>query len=507
MFFSRSFFYAVILGLLTSLASSLQSAGWWQMLLIAFFWRLTHQHYFHGPWYQAKLGWYFGFAYFCHGLWWIYVSLHDVGGMPSWMACGGVILLSGFLAVFPSLASLLAGRFYSQSHSGIAWAASWTLLEWLRGNILTGFPWIGFGDAQVNGPFMGLIPIFGVLGATFAVLWGAYKIGSAPGRFFLPLLSLGFVVIIVSFFENSTYTKPLGNMLEVKLLQGNFQQTLNYDESTLRHQNNYYLNSMMDKPTNLIVAPETAIAIPENELPPNWSKDLEAFVDASQTHVLTGIIGYENRQYANQAKGFSPNVSPYYYTKAHLVPFGEYVPPGFEWFVRAIQAPLSQFKKGTFSQDSFKISRSNQPDVYGAVMICYEDVFGNEIASRVRNAQQAPNLLINMTNLAWFGKTSAPSQQLRLAQLRSLETGLPTIRSTNTGFTAIINEQGIVQSQLPAFVQGHLIGSVQPRTGQTPYVRLGDAPILLFSVLCLIFAWNQKRRLQRTDLRYGALRG
>ena len=493
-----SFIYALILGLLTSLMSFSSSAGWWQMLILALFWRLTHRHYFHGAIFQAKLGWCFGFAYFCHGLWWIYVSLHDVGGMPIWMASGGVVLLAAFLAFFPSIASYLGSRFYSQSHSGIAWAASWTLLEWLRGHILTGFPWIGFGDAQVNGPFMGLIPIFGVLGATFAVLWGAYKIGSAPGRLFLPLFSLGFVILLISFFENTNYTKPLGNMLEVKLLQGNFPQTLTYDESALRNQNSYYLNSLMDKPAHLIVAPETAISIPENELPPNWSQELEAFVKNTNTHVLTGIIGFENNQYANQAKGFSPSGAPYYYTKAHLVPFGEYIPPGFEWFVRAIQAPLSQFKKGDFSQDSFKISRPNQPDIYGAVMICYEDVFGSEIASRVRSAAQTPGLLINMTNLAWFGNTSAPYQQLRLAQLRSLETGLPTIRATNTGLTAIINERGQVQSQLPIFTQGHLIGSVQPRSGKTPYVEFGDAPIIVFSLFCLLLAWLQKKRSEQS---------
>jgi apolipoprotein N-acyltransferase len=468
------------------------------MLILALLWRHSHQHYFHGPLYQAKIAWFFGFAYFILSLWWIYVSLHDVGGMPAWMAIGGVLILSGFLALFPTLAVLIAGRFYAQSATGIAWAASWTLFEWLRGNILTGFPWVGFGDAQVNGPFMGLIPIFGVLGATFATLWGAQKIGSAPGKLFLPLFSLGFVIFIVSFFENFTYTKPIGNMLEVKLLQGNFAQSLQYDESLLQRQNAYYFQNLINKPMDLVVAPETAITIPENQLPANWSEEFENFSQQTNTHLLTGIIGYENQQYANQAIGFSPNQSSYRYTKAHLVPFGEYIPPGFEWFVRAIQAPLTQFKKGGFDQDSFQITRPQQTPVFGAVMICYEDVFGNEIASRIRSAKDAPNFLVNMTNLAWFGKTSAPSQQLRLAQLRSLETGLPSIRATNTGYTAIINERGVVQSKLPIFVQDTLIGSVQPRTGMTPYVRLGDLPILILSVTCLFFAWRQKKTVSTT---------
>ena len=495
MLLRSSFLYALALGLLTSLISSTHSAGWWQLLVLAFFWRLIDRHHFHGGSYQAKLGWCFGFAYFCHSLWWIYVSLHDVGGMPFWMASSGVVIFAGFLALFPMLATWLGSRFYSQSYSAIAWAGAWTVFEGLRAHILTGFPWVGFGAPQVNGPFMGLIPIFGVLGATFATMWGAYKIGSAPGRLFLPLFSLGFAILLTSFFNNSNYTKPLGSLLEVRLLQGNFAQTLIYDEKALLDQDEYYLTRLTEKITDLVVAPETAITIPENNLPENWNAHLKEFSKNTNTHILTGIIGFDHDQYANQARGFSPSDSVYNYTKAHLVPYGEYIPPGFLWFVRAIKAPLSQFQKGTFDQAPFNISRPNQPDIYGAVMICYEDVFGSEISARVRDKTTSANLLINMTNLAWFGKTSAPYQQLRLAQLRSLETGLPTIRATNTGVTAIINEHGQVQSQLPIFVQDSLVGSIQPRTGFTPYVVFGDTPIVIISILCLMMAMYQKRSL------------
>jgi apolipoprotein N-acyltransferase len=306
---------------------------------------------------------------------------------------------------------------------------------------------------------------------------------------------LGFAILLTSFFNNSNYTKPLGSLLEVRLLQGNFAQTLIYDEKALLDQDEYYLTRLTEKITDLVVAPETAITIPENNLPENWNAHLKEFSKNTNTHILTGIIGFDHDQYANQARGFSPSDSVYNYTKAHLVPFGEYIPPGFLWFVRAIKAPLSQFQKGTFDQAPFKISRPNQPDIYGAVMICYEDVFGSEISARVRDKTTSANLLINMTNLAWFGKTSAPYQQLRLAQLRSLETGLPTIRATNTGVTAIINEHGQVQSQLPIFVQDSLVGSIQPRTGFTPYVVFGDTPIVIISILCLMMAMYQKRSL------------
>jgi apolipoprotein N-acyltransferase len=495
MFASIRFFYPFILGLLFAAFSDFSSGAWLQIITLGFFWRHIHRHHFHGGIYQAKIGWVFGLGYFLYGLWWIYVSLHDVGGMPFWMATAGVFILSAFLALFICLAIWVAGRFYAQSYSAIAWAAAWTLTEWLRGHILTGFPWLGIGDTQVAGPFMGLIPIFGVLGATFAAAWSAYKIGSAPERLFLPLFSLAFFVFIVSFFNQTNYTKPIGNLLEVRLLQGNYEQKMEYDEAALVRQNNFYLSGLIEKPIDLIVAPETAITIPENQLDPNWNLSLKEFAKNTNTHILTGIIGFENNQYANQARGFLPSGEVYSYTKAHLVPFGEYIPPGFEWFVRAIQAPLSQFKKGSFVQTPFKITRASQPDIFGMPMICYEDVFGSEIAKRVRREQGNANLLINMTNLAWFGNTSAPKQQLRLAQLRSLETGLPTIRATNTGYTAIINDHGQVQSKLAVFTQGSLLGSIQPRTGQTPYVQFGDLPILIFSLICLCLAWFQKKQL------------
>jgi apolipoprotein N-acyltransferase len=493
MFSIKRLFYPLILGILCATVAESSKGAWLQILTLALLWREVNKHHFFGRIIQAKLGWAFGFGYFTCGLWWIYVSLHDVGGMPFWMATSGVLILSAFLAIFPAIAVWLASRFHSKSHSAIAWAAAWTLLEWLRGHVLTGFPWLGFGDLQVSGPFMGLIPIFGVLGATFASCWAAYKIGSSPERLFLPLFSVAFAVFCTSFLNNTNYTQPIGSLLEVRLLQGNFPQTLTYDKSALEKQDAYYLSQFLGNPTNLVVAPETAITIPENQLSPNWSNELEEFSKTTGTHILTGLIGFENNQYANQARGISPSKEAYTYTKAHLVPFGEYIPPMFEWFVRAIQAPLSQFEKGTFDQPLFKISRPNQPDLFGAVMICYEDAFGSEIAQRLRNANQDANLLINMTNLAWFGKTSAPSQQLRLAQLRSLETGLPTIRSTNTGFTAIINEHGQVQSKLPIFEQSSLIGSVQARIGKTPYVTYGDSPILFISFVCLLVAWYKNR--------------
>ncbi|MEI7531767.1 MAG: apolipoprotein N-acyltransferase [Betaproteobacteria bacterium] len=488
-----SLLYSFFLGLLTAGIANSSSAGWWQLFTIALFWRLLQKHHFHSASFQMKLAWCFGFGYFALGLWWIYISLHDVGGMPLWMSILGVSLLSGFLALFPTFAVWAGVRLNSNSYSALTWASIWTLVEWLRGHILTGFPWIGFGDTQLSGPFVGIIPIFGVLGATFLVFWGAFKIGSAPERLFFPLFSLGFAIFLISFLENISYTQPIGKPLEVRLIQGNFPQLMQYQQSALEEQNNFYLREYQSKSADLIIGPETAFSLPEDRLPVGWDKDLKASLKENQTYLITGMIGAVGDEYSNRARAYLPNGEIYAYDKSHLVPFGEYIPPGFMWFVRAIQAPMTHFVMGDLNQPHLKITRSNNPDVFAVITICYEDAFGSELASRMRESPNDANFLVNITNLAWFGNTSAPLQQLRLAQLRSLESGLPSVRATNTGITGFIDGKGKVQTQLPVFVQESLVGNLQPRQGKTPYIKWGDAPILLFCIAILAFRVRKNR--------------
>jgi apolipoprotein N-acyltransferase len=145
-------------------------------------------------------------------------------------------------------------------------------------------------------------------------------------------------------------------------------------------------------------------------------------------------------------------------------------------------------------QPPFQIERLGQESIGAAITICYEDIFGNELASRVRNSESPVNLFINMTNLAWFGQSQAPSQQLRLSQMRSIETGLPSIRSTNTGISAVIGPDGRVLETLPQWTQASLSASVQGFTGKTPFVVWGNWPILSFVGFLLAFALLQRRR-------------
>ena len=487
---------AFLAGILTSALSSFEQASWLQIIALAWFWNYLDKHNFQASRKQAKLGWAFGFGYFSLGLWWLYISLHDVGGMPAIQAIGGVLLLSGFLALFPSFAVWLGTRFHYRSYSAISWAAAWTFSEWLRGHILTGFPWIGYGDSQVSGPFMGIIPIFGSLGATFAVLWTAHQLGSIRRHFFKSISSVALLILICSLLEGIQYTQAVGKLLEVRLVQGNFLESMHFNPEKIRTQINFYTQSLTSRNTDLVITPETAFPIPADNLPVGLTEQLQDYAKKNQTHLLTGIIGKVGDKYSNRAMNINPNGSIYTYDKEHLVPFGEYVPFGFRWFTNAIEAPLSDFARGGKEQDNLVIQRPNEIDLHAAITICYEDVFGDELAYRLRHAKNDTNLLINMTNLAWFGHSQAPEQQLRLSRLRSLETGLPGVRATNTGVTAFINSEGKVVQRLAEFKQDSLVGSLQARTGKTPYVRWGDWPLLYISLLILAISTIRLRRSQ-----------
>jgi apolipoprotein N-acyltransferase len=200
-------------------------------------------------------------------------------------------------------------------------------------------------------------------------------------------------------------------------------------------------------------------------------------------------------KYTNRALGLSPNAPRYQYDKSHLVPFGEFIPPGFHWFVNAFHVPMSDFARGSLDQAPFSIIRPGKDAIGAAITICYEDVFGGELASRIHHSSKPVNLLINMTNLAWFGDSQAPAQQLRLSQLRSLETGLPALRATNTGITAALGPDGKVLFQFGEFTQGVLSLKIQAYSGTTPYVFWGNAPILSLSCLLLILGLIRQKRI------------
>lgn len=487
------------LGAVLAGTAELPYGGWLQIPLLSLvWWRLSlntasslKRFFF--------LGLAFGLGYFVVGLWWLYISLHDVGGMNSILSCFAVFLLSTYTAIYFSTASLSIRIFKNSPFLGLFLAASWVASEYLRGVIFTGFPWMGLAETQVNGPFASIAPYLGALGCTFLTVFAAWQLLQMRKQSQMSSASLVLISILAVAGSQWSFTKPSGEPLTVELVQGNFAQSLIFRPEGITKQIQFYESSILQSHADLIVAPETAFPWPENILPQGLIDTLQTFSNQTDSNLLFGVIGRDphalaGREFSNRALGLSPLSPAYRYDKNHLVPFGEFIPPGFHWFVNAFSVPLSDFARGGNEQANFTIVRKNLPAIHAAITICYEDVFGGELASRIRNNAEPTNLLINLTNLAWFGKSQASTQQLRLSQLRSLETGLPALRATNTGITAVLGSKGEVQASLPEFTQGVLRTQVQTYSGKTPYVIWGDLPILIISCLLLIWGLIRHRR-------------
>jgi len=489
----------LILGAALALIAELPYGGWIQIPLLSLVWWRLNPQIPNSLKKQFLWGLVFGVGYFVIGLWWLYISLHDVGGMNAALACMGVFLLSAYVAIYFSLATLAISLFKKSRIFGLLLASSWVLAEFLRGYIFTGFPWMGFAETQFNGPFIPVAPIFGGLACTFLAVWASWEIYQlrkhAASSALLIVSAIGFSQS-AGFF---TFTKPIGEPISVRLIQGNFEQSLIFKPEGVLQQIAFYNAAITQSKAELIIAPETAFPWPENQLPLNLLTNLQSFSNTNDANLLFGVIGREsapqnNREFSNRALGLSPSSPTYIYDKSHLVPFGEFIPPGFHWFVNAFSVPLSDFARGKMDQPNFTILRANQDPIFAAITICYEDVFGGELASRLRNNSKPTNLLINLTNLAWFGDSQAPTQQLRLSQLRSKETGLPALRATNTGITAVLGPDGKVLKALPEFSQATLSTQVQAYSGKTPYVIWGNLPILGISCLLLLWGLIRHRR-------------
>ncbi|WP_251367562.1 apolipoprotein N-acyltransferase [Polynucleobacter sp. AP-Titi-500A-B4] len=487
-----------ILGALLAGATELSYGGWIQIPILALvWWRLNLQH-------SSKLqthfvsGLTFGIGYFVIGLWWLYISLHDVGGMHPLLSCAAVFLLSAYMAFYFSVATLAISLFRKTRVTGLLLAASWVVMEFLRSYIFTGFPWMGLAESQINGPFAPIAPLFGGLACTFLVVWISWELFQLKNRAIFSAAIMICVIGITQLTGLISFTKPFGDPISIRLIQGNFEQTLKFNPQAIAQQIDFYVSQIKKESANLIVIPETAFPWPQNNLPPGLLNYLQDYSNTSSSNLLVGLIGEvpssKGMQYTNRVTGLSPNTPAYQYDKAHLVPFGEFIPPGFHWFINAFNVPLSDFARGSLDQAPFSIVRKNQDAVRAAITICYEDVFGGELASRINLSNEPVNLLINMTNLAWFGQSQAPTQQLRLSQLRSLETGLPALRATNTGITSVLGPDGKVLQSLPEFTQASLSTQVQAYAGKTPYVIWGNFPILSISCLLLIWGFIRQRR-------------
>lgn len=443
---------------------------------------------------MAWLGFAFGIGFFGAGVSWIYVSLHDFGGMPALLAGLATLAFCAFLALFPAAAGHLAGKYPARTSIWLL-PVTWVLLEWIRGWIFTGFPWLAVGYSQIPySPLVGLAPIVGIYGVSLATAACAALIAATFSKQ-LPKKQLALWLVFAWFgsaaLSHIEWSQPTGNPVSFSLLQGNIAQDMKWREEELQHTLRTYEQLVMSSKAQLIVLPEMAFPLLLDQLPVGYLDRLVSHAKSNSGDLLVGIPEAiqsqgETRYYNSMLSyGSAPQQT---YRKSHLVPFGEFIPfkPLIGWIYRELlHIPLADLESGDTSQSPMKLAGQQV-----AFNICYEDAFGEEI---IRPLPEA-TLLINVSNDAWYGESFASHQHLQLSQARALETARMVLRSTNTGATALIDRDGRVLNQLPHFTQASLDGTVQGYSGITPYVRLGNVPVVIVIFLMLAIAEQRCRK-------------
>ena len=428
----------------------------------------------------AWLGACWGLGFFLAGVSWVYVSMHDVGSLPAPLAALATLAFCAYLALFPAAAGWLARRLDCGKpwRDALLFAGAWTALEWLRGWLFTGFPWLALGYSQAPpSPLAGYAAVLGVYGVGYVAAFSAALLALARASSALPIAALllgGQALLGVG------WTEPVGAPLEVALLQGNIDQNQKWEAENLSLSLDAYMHLARSHPAELTVLPETSLPLFLHELPESYLAALTAHGPA-----LAGVVIGSDGNYYNAAVALEGGRVKAAYAKSHLVPFGEYTPPGFSWFMDLLRIPMSDFSPGAAQPPPLALAGQRI-----AANICFEDLFGEEI---IRTLPQA-TLLINLSNTAWFGASWAQPQHLQIARMRALETGRMMLRATNTGMTAVLRPDGSVQAQLPPFAGGVLRATVQGYAGMTPFARWGNALALALAVLSLVPAgWPRLR--------------
>jgi len=463
-------------------------------------------------WRQAALlGWLFGTAWLAGTVGWIFVALHTYGGLPAWLAVLAVLALTGLMALYYAGA---CGLFVAAgiTHGRLAapgFAALWLLAELARGTWLTGFGWGASGYAHVDGPLGGYAPWLGVYGLCAIAAWLVVTLSRSwrAGHWRERALSLFAVLLVLGMPKVLSWRVPefsrSAGQLGVTLLQGNIPQDEKFETgSGVPVALQWYGEQLSNSRSSLVIAPETAIALLPQQLPPDYWAALQRRFGSGQQAALTGIpLGDYQQGYTNSVIGLKPGQTQVWrYDKQHLVPFGEFIPPFFKWFTAMMNIPLGDFNRGNARQPPFAWQGQRL-----ATNICYENLFGEELALQFGDPALMPTIFVNVSNLAWFGQSLAIDQHLQIARMRALEFERAFVLATNTGATAIVDHRARVLSSIARDTRAVLVGEVQGRSGVTPYAwwvaRLGLWPLWLLALALVFLATRGGLRKRSPDAR------
>ncbi|MFO1264198.1 MAG: apolipoprotein N-acyltransferase [Rhodoferax sp.] len=413
----------------------------------------------------------FATTWLCATFWWLFISMHTYGDLAWPLAALAVGALAAALAVYYALAAGVYWHLRERSAWArvTAFAALWTAAEMARGTWLTGFGWGAIGYAHADGPLAVAIPWVGVYGVGALAAGVAAALAPACGTRATRLAAVALLAFgWAGTAWNTSSTESVG-MVSVTLLQGNIPQDEKFQPgSGVPMALQWYSDLLLQARTDIVVAPETAIPVLPQELPDGyWDTLRQRFSQGAQAAVIGMPLGSFSQGYTNSVMALVPGqTEPQRYDKHHLVPFGEFIPPLFKWFTRMMNIPLGDFNRGALGQPSITWHHQRL-----APNICYEDLFGEELATRFSQPDSAPTIFVNVSNIGWFGDSIAIDQHLQISRMRALEFERPMVRATNTGATAVIDHRGRVTHRLARVTRGVLVATVEGRQGLTAYAR------------------------------------
>ena len=365
--------------------------------------------------------------------------------------------------------------------------ALWTLSEWVRSWLFTGFPWLSLGYTQTDTILSGYASLIGTFGVSFIIVFlsGVFALLARSDKKIL-LASILLAVLAFGWWSRQQqWTENRSADIEVALIQGAIPQEVKWLPEYKKSSLELYLSLTEPfRAYDLIIWPETAIpSYLHNER--EFIGELDSIARNNGAMLLVGLPTKDlnTGEYFNSLLllGGKEQV----YNKRHLVPFGEYVPlkPLLGDLIALMQIPMSNFTPGDLNA---------RPVLHGSefsmgVSICYEDTFGNEIIEALPDA----DLLVNVSNDAWFGDSASPHQHLQMARMRAIETGRYMARATNTGISAIINEKGRIIGKTTQFKPDAVATKISLFRGNTPYALTGDIPVALLSLLLLLLVWSR----------------
>lgn len=499
-----------------SIANPWQGQALWWLQLVAMVWLVGRLAYTESAKHAFWTTLAFATAWLTSNLWWLFTSMHTYGGLAAPLAALAVLIFSAYLASFYALAAVAFVKLKQSTFKtnaavldALLFAALWLLAELVRATLFSGFPWGAVGYAHIDSPLISAAPWVGVYGLSALAVWIA--------ALFVFTRSCALKILIVLVLCIKAYSTPAPQAtvdkasqgisapsLKVRLLQGNIPQNEKFDTQTgVAFALAWYQERLLSATTDgidLVVTPETAIPRLPQQLPIGyWPKIADVFTKQNKTAALIGIpLGSEREGYTNSVIGLGGSQSaPYRYDKQHLVPFGEFIPPLFRWFTDLLNIPLGDFGRGGLAQPPFMHAGERL-----AVNICYEDLFGEELAKRFANQATAPTIFVNVSNMGWFGDGMAIDAHLNISRMRAIEFDRPMIRATNTGATAVIDHNGVVMQSLARSTRGmlnaELSGDMLGRTSLTPYAswasKYGLQPLWAVACAWVIFALFIRRR-------------